>query len=92
MVEEQQFTCQQCGKQFTVKGTWWNQLLYNRIGNLIFYSHCIKNHKENLSKPYAYYKWLKEAVLIFLITILTILLKIVWLVTLPFAIINDIAS
>lgn len=91
MVSEQRFNCQECGEQFTVKGNWFNQLFYDRLGNLRFYIHCFKKHREKiLSRPYAYWKISKEVFLIVILIALTIILKIIWVATLPFAAINEI--
>jgi hypothetical protein len=93
MVSEQRFNCRECGEQFTINGNWFNQLFYSKVGNLKFYIHCFKKHREKiLSKPYAYWKIVKEAFLIGVLIILTMMLKIIWIVTLPFAAINEITS
>lgn len=88
MTTETRSNCKTCGKRFITKGTWFNQLYINRFNDIKFYFHCLRHHRETIKlKGYIYI--FKELVFLLLIFLLSIVFAMIWLITLPFALIHE---
>jgi len=52
MVSEYRFTCNQCDKDFVVKGYGYNQMVMHHYLDYKFLWHCIMQHRNGKSKKY----------------------------------------
>lgn len=55
MVTEIRRKCTKCGKEFKIKGYWWNQYLIHHYADYIYIWHWIFRHREHLKIGVVWY-------------------------------------
>ena len=50
MISKVSFRCGKCGKEFVIKGHWYNQMLMEWWGDVRWVLHCVTKHCEKLNK------------------------------------------
>ena len=72
MTTKLSFRCNKCGKEFLIKGHWYNQMLMEWWRDVRWALHCMIKHHEKLNKK-GISHILKLVVVFFLLSILQIL-------------------
>lgn len=78
-VSKRSFGCNKCGKEFVVKGHWYNQAIIEWWGEVLWIFHCLIHHRSKWNK-----KDLKYVVLIFVSFFPLIILQILDIISYPF--------
>lgn len=71
-ISETRWSCNKCGKQFTIKGHWYNQIGLETYCDIIHCWHKLKNHRKVMTK----YDWeymIKSHIILIPILILELL-------------------
>ena len=55
MISKVSFRCGKCGKEFVIKGHWYNQMLIEWWQDVRWILHCITKHPETPNKKYVLY-------------------------------------
>lgn len=60
MISKQSFRCNKCGKEFVIKGHWYNQMLIEWWQDVRWILHCITRHPKKPNKKDVLYvlKWI----------------------------------
>lgn len=88
MITESRYSCKKCGKSFVTKGRWHNQFFIEQWHDMKFIMHCIRHHRENL-KIRDYAMVAKRIVILMVLILLSVVLGVIWIITLPFSLIHD---